>query len=99
MGASSRWLLSTASREAAHAARLVESARVNLLSNPRRAHRDAKAAYDLRPSQTALQLMGHAACRMGDEDKASWALRRLRGKAQRDLESSCLELGIDLAPE
>lgn len=88
-----------ATREAAQAARLVESARANLISNPKRAHRDAKAAYDLRPTQTALQLMGHAACRMGDEDKASWAHRRLRGKAQRALQSSCLQLGIDVAPE
>jgi len=84
------------SRDAAQAARLVESARANLLSNPSRAHRDAKAAYELRASQTALQLMGHAACRMHDENKASWALKRLRGSARRGLESSCLQQGIEL---
>jgi hypothetical protein len=84
------------SRDATQAARLVESARASLLSNPRQAHRDAKAAYDLRRTQTALQLMGHAACRMGDEDKARWAHRRLRGEARQSLESSCLQLGIEL---
>jgi serine/threonine protein kinase len=86
----------TSSRDAAQAARLIESARENLLTNPTRAHRDASAAYELRRSQTALQLMGHAACRMDDEGKASWAFRRLRGNAQRALASSCLQLGVDL---
>ena len=84
------------SRDAARAASLVESARENLLTNPSRAHRDAKAAYELRASQTALQLMGHAACRMREEDKASWAFRRLRGSARQALASSCLQLGIEL---
>jgi serine/threonine protein kinase len=85
------------SQTTAQAARLVERARTSLLTNPKQAHRDAKNAYDLRPSQTALQLMGHAACRMHDEEKARWAYRRLRShSAQQALASSCLQLGVAL---
>ncbi|MCA9708365.1 MAG: hypothetical protein KDK70_21125, partial [Myxococcales bacterium] len=75
---------------------LIERARANLLRSPRLAHRDAKAAHALRPSQTTLQLMGHAGCRLHDEAKARYAHRRLRGKPRQQLEGSCLQLGIDL---
>lgn len=79
-----------------NAKRLLDRARSYLLRNPRAAHRDAKAAYELRPTQTALQIMGLAGCRMRNEHKAKYAHRRLRGQARRELESSCLQQGIDL---
>jgi hypothetical protein len=88
--------MDTSTKDGAQAARLIERARDNLLASPKLAYRDAKAAYDLRATQTALQLMGHAACRMGSDDKADYAYRRLRGKPQRALASSCLQLGIEL---
>ena len=60
------------------------------------AYRDAKRAYDMRQSQTALLLMGFAACRLKSESKARFAHRRLRGKGKTEMESACLQKGIDL---
>jgi len=82
--------------DGARAARMIERARAVLFEDPKAAYREAKAAYELRPTQTALQLMGLAACRMRSESKAQWAYRRLRGKAQRDLEGPCEQLGVEL---
>ncbi|MEM9453387.1 MAG: protein kinase [Myxococcota bacterium] len=83
-------------RASARAAQLIDRARANLIHSPRQAHRDAKAAYELKATQTALQLMGHAGCRMNNEFKARYAYRRLRGQVRRDLENACLQRGIDL---
>ena len=87
---------SGSSNTAAKVSKLIDRARSKLLSSPRQAHRDAKAAYELKQSQTALQLMGTAGCRLQSEPKAKFAYRRLRGKARSDLESACLARGIDL---
>lgn len=84
-------------QDSARAAQLIDRARANLIHSPRQAHRDAKAAYELKATQTALQLMGHAGCRLNNEFKARYAYRRLRGQVRRDLENACRQRGIDLS--
>ena len=81
---------------AAEANQLIERARKKMFESPSQAYRDAKRAYDMRQSQTALLLMGFAACRLKSESKARFAHRRLRGKGKTEMESACLQKGIDL---
>ncbi|MEM7152128.1 MAG: protein kinase [Myxococcota bacterium] len=75
---------------------LLESARHALDSDPAGAYRDAKRAHELRNDPVAAELMGHAACRLGDSEKAHDAVQRLEGPARTTVQRQCLDAGIVL---
>ncbi|MCX4240929.1 serine/threonine protein kinase [Paraliomyxa miuraensis] len=77
-------------------ARLLARAREALPRDARQAYRDAKAAYDLEPSQDALEIMGEAACRLRQEPRARYAYTRLRGNAKTELRRKCKHEGVSL---
>jgi outer membrane biosynthesis protein TonB len=77
---------------------LKEARKAALMGNATQAYNLAKQAYDVNRSQAALEVMGVAACKMGDASKAKAAYSRL-GSARRDkLAKVCSGRGITLEP-
>ena len=68
------------------------------MGNATQAYNLAKQSYDAKRTQAALEVMGVAACKMGDAAKAKAAYSRL-GSARRDkLAKVCAGRGITLEP-
>lgn len=75
---------------------LAEARKASLAGNNNKAYSLAKEAYDQNQSGDALNLMGVAACKMGNANKAKAAHRKMTTKDKAMLEKLCGSLGIEL---
>lgn len=71
-------------------------AREALLSDPERAYDEAKASYDVEPHVDALWVMGAAACRLRDGERARFPYEHLQPELRSELTSYCAHKGADL---
>ena len=74
----------------------LKNAREHVFSDPGLAFDEAKAAYDLRPSRDTLLVMGTAACRLKDTEKATFAIARLEGDDRSKMIDICAAKGVRL---
>lgn len=75
---------------------LKEARKASLTGNATQAYKLAKQAYSIKKSQAALEVMGVAACKMGDAGKAKSAYKKLSGKKKDNLAKVCSSKGITL---
>jgi predicted component of type VI protein secretion system len=75
---------------------LAEARKASLSGDNKKAYSLAKDAYDQNQSGDALNLMGVAACKMGNETKAKAAHKKMTAKDKAMLEKLCGSLGIEL---
>ena len=70
--------------------------KAQLGGNYSKAYSLAKKSYAAEASPDAAQVMGVAACKMGDEGKAKSAYGKLSGGKKSALKSICAKSGIEL---
>lgn len=75
---------------------LLEDARNLQFKDPATAYDKAKASYDDQPRPEALWVMGFAACRLRDTEKASFVLDKLSGDDATKLRDNCAQKGVEL---
>jgi pSer/pThr/pTyr-binding forkhead associated (FHA) protein len=75
---------------------LKDARKASLLGNAAQAYKLASQSHSIRPNQNALEVMGVAACKMGDAAKARSAYRRLTGSRRDELAALCASKGINL---
>lgn len=75
---------------------LADARSAQIGKNYSKAYKLAKQSYSASPSQAAAQLMGVAACKMGDASKAKSAYAKLSGSKKSALKNVCASAGIDL---
>lgn len=75
---------------------LADARKAQLAGRYSSAYSLARKAYSAKASQEAAQVMGVAACKMGDAGKAKSALSKLSGSTKSALKSVCAGAGIKL---
>jgi hypothetical protein len=75
---------------------LAEARKASLQGNNAKAYSLAKDAYDQNQSGDALNLMGVAACKMGNATKAKAAHRKMTASDKSKLEKLCTSVGVEL---
>jgi pSer/pThr/pTyr-binding forkhead associated (FHA) protein len=74
---------------------LLADARQAAFSNPGASYRLAKQSYGIKATSDALWVMGHAACRLKDPDKANWVYKRMKGADKTKLKDTCAQKGFE----
>jgi hypothetical protein len=74
---------------------LAAARKASLTGNNKQAYALAKDAYDQNKSSEALSVMGVAACKMRNENKAKAAYKKMSSKDKQTLEKICEPLGIE----
>lgn len=85
--------------EASPADQKLTDARIIQFKDPAEAYRIANESYELEPSTKALWVMGPAACRMKDMDKAKWVWKRFVDEDRTKYEELCAAKGLELKPD
>ncbi len=75
---------------------LADARKAQLSKNYADAYRLAKQSYAAGKSAEAAQLMGVAACKLGDASKAKSAYKKLSGSKKSALQTVCASAGIEL---
>ncbi|MEM7160492.1 MAG: hypothetical protein AAF799_47080 [Myxococcota bacterium] len=76
---------------------LFQDARRVMYSDPAGAYDKAKQSYETEAKRDTLWVMGFAACRLGDGEKAEFVLARFDGDEDKDkLRSHCATKGLEI---
>ncbi|MCA9687855.1 MAG: hypothetical protein KC457_37200, partial [Myxococcales bacterium] len=75
---------------------LADARKASAQGNNAKAYKLAKSSYNQSKSADALNLMGVAACKMKDADKARAAHQKMKSEAKPILEKLCKRLGVIL---
>ncbi len=78
--------------------KLNEARRIQF-QDPAEAYRIAMESYELEPDVKALWVLGPAACRLKDVDKARWVRNRLVDEDRAKFEGICASKGVELKPD